>query len=214
MPILGYMLGIQAQFCFPNIAMIQSVNKSILLICTLLLISSCSKDGSNHFQLDKIINITIQAGADTYSTYGYTNTQVSSMFGGPEISITNNPDSTGAAQTQVLFVATDQITSGVNTVEFIMGNCTADWYMSKSGSQVIGQYINLPGTQTSNTFTINNNAKQYWLYKKPFIFSITKQDTHNGRPTLEGSFSVTLRLSTDTSVTQSASGTFRAYIRQ
>ena len=189
------------------------IRKTSFLAIAILLFSSCTKDGSGHYKLDNAMYLTIQTGAKSYSTYGYTNTQVSDMIGGPEIIITYLPDSSGAAQVQALFTAVNQITSGYNTIEFTMGNGYADIYMSKPGNDYFGNYKDLIGGQTTNTIRIGNPELEFWLDKKGFSFTITKRDTHNGRSTMEGIFSGLLHLASDTSVTQTASGSFRAYVK-
>ena len=189
------------------------LKKFLLFILIVVSGIACEKDGSGHFRLDKAMYFTIQTGAKSYSTYGHTNTQVSDMIGGPQISITYLPDSTGAAQVQALFVSINQIISGFNTVEFTMGNCYADIYMSKPGNDYFGNYKDLIGGQTTNVIHVGDPKLEYWIDKNGFSVTITKLDTHNGRSTMEGIFSGLLHLAADTSVTQTASGSFRAYVK-
>lgn len=187
--------------------------KTFCFFVFLLLLLSCDKPGTGHYNLDNTMYLTLQTGGQSYSTYGYTDIHDASIFGGPEISFTNTPDSTGAAQVQAAFITITEIQSAYDATLFSMGNCYADWYMSKPGTDKLGSYINLIGSQSTQIIRIGDTPREYWLDKKGFIFTITKQDTYNGRSTMEGTFSGLLHLASDTAVTQSASGTFRAYLR-
>jgi hypothetical protein len=180
--------------------------------CLMFLAASCSKDGSGKFKLDNAMYFTLQTGAKSYSTFGYTNSQVKDMFGGPELSITFDTDSLGKPETKALLVATDNIISGVSTVEFTMGNCYADWYLSKPDNAAFGTYKEVIGQLTSNRISVNGST-DFYLDKNGLILNIVKQDVHNGRNTLEGNFTAILRPATDTTQSQPATGTFRAYVR-
>lgn len=155
---------------------------------------------------------TLQTGAKSYSTFGYTNTEVKDLFNGPELTITFVTDSLGKPQTQALLVATENIISGVNTVEFTMGDCAVDWYMQKPETTAFGTYKEVMGQLTSNTFTAAGTTG-FFLDKNGLNLVITKQDTHNGRNTLEGTFTANLKPVTDTTQSQPATGTFRAYVK-
>jgi len=177
------------------------------IVLVSVLLSGCEKDGSGHFELDKTMYLTIETGGKTYSTYGYTNSQSSDMFGGPSITLTYY----GANEVRAGFVTTNKIESGINTVEFVMGDIYADWYMSKPGTTFLGNYPTLVGNQENQIIRVGDPALEYWFDKNEFNFNITIQDNHNNRTTLEGSFSGKLHLASDTSVKQSAIGQFRAY---
>jgi len=186
--------------------------KSVYLLTFILTMASCSKDGTGKFKLDNAMYFTLQTGAKSYSTFGYTNTEVKDMFGGPELTITFVSDSQGNPQTRALLVATENITSGVNTVVFTMGDCAVDWYMQKPDTGVFGSYQEVIGLTTSNTFSATGTTG-FYLDKNGLNLSISKQDTHNGRNTLEGTFTATLRPVSDTIQSQLATGSFRAYVK-
>ncbi len=81
------------------------LKKLLIPILFVALYMACEKDGSGHFKLDNAMYFTLQTGAQTFSTFGYTNTQVSDMFGGPEISTSYITDASGIGKTQMLLVA-------------------------------------------------------------------------------------------------------------
>jgi hypothetical protein len=93
-----------------------------------------------------------------------------------------------------------------------MGNCYADLYMSKPGTSNFGTYKDFTGKQTTQILRLGDTNQEYWFDKNGFNFTITKQDTYNGRATMEGIYSGVLHLASDTAVTQTANGSFRAYI--
>jgi hypothetical protein len=188
------------------------LKKFLLFILIVVSGIACEKDGSGHFKPDNAMYFTLQTGAQTYSTFGYTNTQVPDMFGGPEISSYYVTDTAGIGKTQMLLVVTEKITSGINTVEFTMGNCYVDWYMARTGNSVLGNYKEVIGQFTSNVLKLNGTTT-YYLDKSGLDLSIVKQDMHNGRNTLEGTFTAVLRPAADTIKSQPASGSFRAYIK-
>ncbi len=188
------------------------LKKFLFSILSVALCMACEKDGSGHFKLDNTMYFTLQTGAQTHSTFGYTNTQVPDMFGGPEISTSYITDAAGIGKTQTLLVVVKKITSGINTVEFTMGNCYADWYMASPGNSVLGSYKEVLGQLTHNVFTINDTTV-FHLDKNGLDFNILKQDVHNGRITVEGTFSAVLRPAADTTKSQPATGSFRAYVK-
>ena len=177
------------------------------IVLVSVLLSGCEKDGSGHLELDNTMYLTIETGGKIYSTYGYTNSQESDMFGGPSITLTYN----GANEVRAGFVTTNKIERGVNTVEFLMGNAYADLYMSKPGTTFLGNYTSLIGNEETQFLRLGIPEFEYWFDQDEFSFNISKQDSHNGRTTLEGNFSGLLHLASDTTIKQSASGTFRAY---
>ena len=185
---------------------------AIFITCLSLAFLSCKKDGTGKFKLDNAMYFTLQTGAKSYSTFGYTNSQVKEMFGGPEIIITFVTDNSGNPQTRALLVATENIISGVNTVEFTLGDCAVDWYVQKPDNGAFGTYKEVLGQLTGNTFTAAGTTG-FYLDKNGLNLIITKQDTHNGRNTLEGTFTANLRPVSDTTQSQSATGSFRAYIK-
>jgi hypothetical protein len=190
---------------------IPSLITMICLSSLILQMTSCSKDGSGKFKLDNAMYFTILTGAKSYSTFGYTNTQVKDMFGGPELTITFITDSLGKPQTRALLIATENIISGINTVEFTMGDCAVDWYVQKPDNGVFGNYQEVIGLTTSNTL-VATGTTGFYLDKTGLNLVITKQDIHNGRNTLEGTFTATLRSVSDTTQSQPATGSFRAYV--
>jgi len=188
--------------------------KAVFCLAVFLLpFMACDKPGTGHYNLDNAMYLTLQTGGQSYSTYGYTDIHDANIFGGPEISFTNTPDSTGAAQVQAGFIAVTEIQSAYDATLFSMGNCYADWYMSKPGTDKFGSFINFIGSQTTQIIRIGDVPREYWFDKKSFIFTITKQDIHKGRSTMEGSFSGILHLASDTAVIQTVSGSFRAYVK-
>ena len=191
--------------------MMTLLKNTVAAIFLLILVASCNKDGTGKFKLDNAMYFTLQTGAKSYSTFGYTNSQEKDLFGGPEIIVTFLTDNSGNPQTRALLVATENIISGVNTVEFTLGDCAVDWYMQKPENGAFGTYKEVMGQLTSNTFTAAGTTG-FFLDKNGLNLIITKQDTHNGRNTLEGTFTANLRPVSDTTQSQSATGSFRAYI--
>ena len=177
----------------------------IVLVSPLLF--ACEKDKKDQFALDKTMYLTIQTGGKTYTSYGYTNNQESDMFGGPELSLV------GQMKAEALFVATNKIESGINTVEFEMGNSYADLYMTRPDTVLSGPFTTFVGNQASQVIRLGDPEQEFWFDKNGFVFTITAQGTHNNRPTYEGNFSGMLHLATDTTVKQSATATFRAYLK-
>jgi hypothetical protein len=188
------------------------LKKFLFSLLIVALCMACEKDGSGHFKLDNAMYFTLHSGAQTYSTFGYTNTQISDMVGGPEISTSYITDASGIGKTQMLLVAAEKITRGINTIEFTMGNCYADWYMAKPDNSVLGNYKEVIGQLTNNVFRINGTTS-FFLDKNGFDLKILKQDIHNGRSTLEGTFTAVLRPAADTAQLQQATGSFRAYVK-
>jgi hypothetical protein len=181
------------------------------------MISSCSKDlvdESKYYKLDKEIYFTLNAGTDTYNTYGFSYNKYGLTYDGPEITIARDADSSTPAQTDLLLVVNEVILHGSgNGIVFSMGNCNAFWLVSKTGNDLTGEYNLSTGTDSLEAFRTSKNNKAYYLDKNGFSFKIFKQDFLHNKMTVEGNFTCSLLLKSNPSIRIPANGSFKVYVK-
>ncbi len=192
----------------------------------MILLHSCSKDvpaNANNepaYALDKEVYFTIQTPSEIYSNYGFYE-KSTNISAGQTINFQKALDSNGLPVLNIRISFSNELYFGgggwvgPSTLSYLyLGNCQGEISMTKSGSEITGEYQSHPGNDI--IYLINSstqNKEQFFMDTTNVSFKITNEGrlTHGG-DFVEGNFTFNLYSYVIGSSPFTANGSFKLVV--